>query len=153
MKYSDEYPDKIRHVVSENKSFGATGNELARLFGVSRSTITEWRNKYPDFNSAVIDARDTVDDFIESELLRNAMGGKYTETREIFDESGMLIKKETLHKVKFGDVQAQRMWLMNRRPDEWRDKQFELNLTNKVIVKAEDLTDDELARIACRSGE
>lgn len=152
MKYSDEYPDKIRQALAERNTFGATGNELARLFGVSRSTITEWRNKFPEFNAAVIEVRDAIDDLIENELLRNAIGGKYTETREIYDESGVLIKKETVKKVKFGDVQAQRMWLMNRRPDEWRDKQFELNLTNKVIVKAEDLTDDELADIACGRG-
>lgn len=152
MKYSDEYPDRIRQAAAEKNTFGATGNELARLFGVSRSTITEWRNKYPAFNAAVIEVRDAVDDFIESELLRNAIGGKYSETYETYDEAGNLIGSKVVKKVKFGDVQAQRMWLMNRRPDEWRDKQFELNLTNKVIVKAEDLTDDELADIACGRG-
>ena len=115
-KYSPEYPEKLRNYARLNLRFGATQEELAAMFGVSRRTIVNWLEKHPEFRDAVRELQNSVDDMVESALLQSALGYDYVETKTT---PGRI---ETITKHVTGNVAAQKFWLINRRPSVWRDK-------------------------------
>ena len=74
---------------------GLTDEQIAHNIGISRSTLSEWKNKYPDFSDALKRSKEVADYEVENALFK---------------------------KAKMGDVTAQIFWLKNRRPEKWRDK-------------------------------
>lgn len=116
IKYLPDYPEKLRNYARLNLRFGATQDELAAMFGVSRRTIVNWLSKYPEFRDAVRELQSSVDDMVESALLQSALGYDYTETKTAPN------RIETTTKHVTGNVAAQKFWLINRRPAAWRDK-------------------------------
>ena len=74
---------------------GLTHDQIAHNLGVSRSTLAEWKKRFPDLSDALKKGKDVVDYEVENALLERAKGG---------------------------DTTAQIFWLKNRRPGKWRDK-------------------------------
>lgn len=74
---------------------GLTDDQIAHNLGVSRSTLTEWKKRFPDISDTLKKGKEVVDYEVENALLERA---------------------------KNGDTTAQIFWLKNRRPDKWRDK-------------------------------
>ena len=74
---------------------GLTDDQIAHNLGVSRSTLAEWKKRFPDLSDALKKGKDVVDYEVENALLERAKGG---------------------------DTTAQIFWLKNRRPGKWRDK-------------------------------
>ena len=74
---------------------GLTDDQIAHNLGVSRSTLAEWKIRFPDLSDALKKGKDVVDYEVENALLERAKGG---------------------------DTTAQIFWLKNRRPGKWRDK-------------------------------
>lgn len=72
-----------------------TVQEMADKLKITRQTVYQWMERFRAFSDAVIRARDRADDRMVSSLY----------------ESG-----------RNGDNKAQRFWLGNRRPDEWRER-------------------------------
>lgn len=106
---------------------GLTDEQIAEKIGISRSTLYEWKSKYPDISDALKKGKEVVDIKVENALLKRALGYKYTEiTKEprINPETGKaeLTITKTVVKEVVPDTTAQIFWLKNRRPDKWRDK-------------------------------
>lgn len=113
-----------------------TDEQIAHNMGISRSTLAEWKNKYPDISDALKKGKEVVDRQVENALLKKALGYKYEEvTYEsvpcepyVDNETGELKKtklipvKKVIKEVQ-PDTTAQIFWLKNRKPSEWRDKQ------------------------------
>lgn len=97
---------------------GLTDEQIAHNIGISRSTLNEWKNKFPDISDTLKRGKEVVDRLVENALLKRALGYSYT---EVTKESGVITKEVT--KEVHPDVTAQIFWLKNRKPDEWRDKQ------------------------------
>lgn len=74
---------------------GLTDEQIAKNVGISRSTLAEWKKKFPDLSDALKKGKEVVDYEVENALLAKALGG---------------------------DTIAQMFWLKNRRPDRWRDR-------------------------------
>lgn len=74
---------------------GLTDDQISHNLGVSRSTLAEWKKRFPDLSDALKKGKDVVDYEVENALLERA---------------------------KSGDTTAQIFWLKNRRPGKWRDK-------------------------------
>ena len=74
---------------------GLKDEQIAHNIGIRRTTLYDWKNKYPDINDALKKGKEIVDYEVENALLKRA---------------------------KQGDVTAQIFWLKNRRPEKWRDK-------------------------------
>lgn len=74
---------------------GLTDEQIAEKIGVSRSTLNEWKNKYPDISDTLKKGKEVVDFQVENALLSSALSGNTT---------------------------AQIFWLKNRKPNVWRDK-------------------------------
>jgi hypothetical protein len=95
---------------------GATNQELAEAFGVATSTISQWMIVHPDFSDAMRVQKGEFDARIERSLALRATGYSH-EAERVFANG----RRMTLTEHVPGDVQAQRLWLLNRRPGEWTD--------------------------------
>lgn len=102
-------PEVVLARVKELALAGKTYDEIAADLGISRSTVTTWRLRYPDFKAALNAWREEADDRVEDSLYRQALAGNVT---------------------------ASIFWLKNRKPQDWRDKMVqEHEGETKVEVK------------------
>lgn len=74
---------------------GLTEEQIASNIGISRSTLNEWKERFPDISDTLKRGKEVVDYEIENALAQSALDGNVT---------------------------AQIFWLKNRRPDKWKDK-------------------------------
>lgn len=111
---------------------GLTDEQIAQKMGISKGTLYDWKNKFPEFSNALKNGKEVVDTLVENALLKRALGYNYL---EITEEDGDLgYKKKTVHKQMPPDVTAQIFWLKNRRPDKWRDKPVsEKDIENGIV--------------------
>ena len=96
---------------------GLIDEQIAHNMGISRSTLSEWKNKYSDIADTLKKTKEIVDREVENALFKRAMGYKYD---EVTYERGEEVKRVT--KEVAPDTTAQIFWLKNRKPAEWRDK-------------------------------
>ena len=137
---------------------GLTDEQIAQNMGISRSTLSDWKNKFPDISNALKKGKEIVDRQVENALLKRALGYKYDEiTRELKEvvnpETGeveeALVETKRVTKEVQPDVTAQIFWLKNRKPDVWRDKkETELSGSMNVNNPFEGLTTEELRKLA-----
>ncbi len=100
---------------------GLTDEQIAENMGVSRSTLNEWKKKYPDISDTLKRGKEVVDIEVENALYRAALDGNTT---------------------------AIIFWLKNRQPQKWRDKQqVEMSGELKHINPFEGLTTNELKKL------
>lgn len=92
---------------------GATDTEIARIVGVSLTTLQGWREKYPDFDSAWQDGRLQANAKVAAAMFKRACGYEYVKWKET--EDGML--REQIHVPP--DVKAGIFWLTRRSPELW----------------------------------
>lgn len=74
---------------------GLTEEQIASNIGISRSTLNEWKERFPDISDALKKGKEVVDYEIENALAQSALDGNVT---------------------------AQIFWLKNRKPGKWKDK-------------------------------
>lgn len=102
---------------------GLTDEQIAHNMGINTSTIYDWKKKYPDFSNALKNGKEVVDRLVENALLKRALGYSYTETKIVHsDKDGDKVEK-TIKEV-VPDTTAQIFWLKNRKPKDWKDKQY-----------------------------
>lgn len=99
---------------------GMTDEEIAAKCGCSRSTLSEWKKRFPDISDALKKGKEVVDILVENALIKRALGYSYEET--MVEESDDGCKRRVTKKFIPPDVTAQIYWLKNRRPDLWRDR-------------------------------
>jgi hypothetical protein len=114
-KYHSSYPKIARHLCAG----GATDHELAQAFGVATSTIYLWAQKNPEFSEALKVHKGEFDARVERALAARAVGYTYR-AMKVFTHFGKPVHVPYLEHVP-PDVGAIKLWLTNRRPDEWRD--------------------------------
>jgi transcriptional regulator with XRE-family HTH domain len=111
---------------------GLTDEQIAHNMGISRSTLSEWKNKFSDISDALKKGKEVVDRQVENALLKRALGYKYDETTyeqvPVHDSEGKVIgyqmkATKVVTKEVQPDTTALIFWLKNRKPAEWRDKQ------------------------------
>lgn len=109
---------------------GLTDEQIAGNMGVSRSTLNEWKKKYPDIQDSLKRGKEIVDRQVENALLKRALGYEYEEIKEKY-EFGELSERTVTKKQVAPDATAQIFWLKNRKPKDWRDKQERLDNTTE----------------------
>jgi hypothetical protein len=127
---------------------GATDVELGDFFGVRRETIWAWAQKHEEFSNALKAGKAAADERVAQSLYHKAIGYTFDAVK-IFMPGGADKPVYAPYREHVApDTTAAIFWLKNRRPDEWRDKSEHLIRHENV----DDLTDDELARIARGGG-
>ncbi len=91
------YDEDVHPILAEQYAReGCINKEIAARLGVCETTFYNWRREHEEFRKALKDGKEVTDAKVEKALLTSALAGNYP---------------------------AQRLWLLNRRPDRWRDKQ------------------------------
>ena len=98
---------------------GATAEELAGFFGVSRGTINNWMASIPEFATALREGRDLADARIARQLYARAMGYSHKVERTVLHRGEERTITNTVHYPP--DTQACIFWLRNRRRQTWRE--------------------------------
>lgn len=125
-------PDGLWKIQEWAKS-GLTDTEIAAQIGVTRKTLYEWEKKYPEFKEALQRAKRQADDKVVGALYSRATG--YTATvkkmqkirtvkydklgKKVSETEELVPYEEEVHVP--GDVNAQKFWLTNRDPENWKN--------------------------------
>lgn len=144
-KYSPDMADRAYDLCREA---GLTDAQLAKAFGVARSSICLWKTEHPEFGDALKRAKEAYDSkVVETSLLKRARGYQFDEVvlepcvvrkkgepLEISDPTLAVTKRVRKHMPP--DVRAMMFWLKNRSPERWRDRQ-EIDLSGEMDLEAE----------------
>lgn len=114
--------------------FGMTGEQIGWTLGFSEDALSKWLKSSETFRNKYDDALNHADGVIERSFYHRAKGMKVTErTVEEVSEAGGVddhgtkledkkrTKKVVVEKEIPPDTSAAIKWLMNRRPEKWRD--------------------------------
>lgn len=106
---------------------GATDQEIADAFGISRMTLHRWKREFPELKEAMENAKATADARVEKSLYKRALGYEMVETEEIAEVDDEGFRKVTAVKTKTKQVAPDTMaimyWLNNRKRGQWAQKQ------------------------------
>ncbi|XKF86235.1 DNA-packaging protein [Planococcus rifietoensis] len=67
---------------------GLTDEQIAHNIGISRSTLNEWKKRYPDISDTLKRGKEVVDRIIENAMIKNATGYDYEEVTYVTVEMG-----------------------------------------------------------------
>lgn len=106
---------------------GATDADLAEYFGVSTTTIWDWKKKHREFANATRAGKQMADSDIERALFERAKGYSHPDT-DIRALDGQIVQTP-ITKHYPPETNACVFWLKNRKPKEWREHQ-DISLSN-----------------------
>ncbi|EGO8268999.1 helix-turn-helix domain-containing protein [Enterococcus faecalis] len=127
---------------------GLTDEQIAQNIGISRSTLNEWKKRFPDIKDTIKRGKEVVDRQVENALFKSAIGYEYTEITKELTDSGMKVTKRVTKQVAPNPTSAI-FWLKNRKPDVWRDKK-ETKVSGEMSVNNPfaGLSEEELRKLA-----
>lgn len=104
-------------------SKGLTDDQVAGVFGISVATLHNWKHEHPEFLDPLRVGKDIADDIVERKLFERATGYEHKAVK-IFNNMGEIIEAPYVEHYP-PDTGAIKLWLMNRRGAQWKDKQPE----------------------------
>ena len=99
---------------------GATNEDLAGFFDVTRRTIDNWIASHADFAAAVRSGRVVADMRVARCLYERAVGWQQTVERTVLHQGAEKVLKNIVNHPP--DVRACIFWLRNRRRGSWGDR-------------------------------
>ncbi len=116
-KYKKEYDELAYNYCL----LGAVDATLAEFFGVTETTINNWKIAHPNFFESIKRGRVHADAKVAASLFGRATGYSHQEEK-VFNNQGEIITHQTI-KHYAPDPTSMIFWLKNRQPELWRDKQ------------------------------
>ena len=123
---------------------GLTETEMAEAFNVDVGTLIEWKARHKEFREAIERGGVHADAHMAESLYHRGLGYRH-EAVKIFMPAGAdapVYAPYTEHYPP--DTQAASLWLRNRQPAKWRDRQ-EVNHTGTLDQRLAAMTPDERA--------
>lgn len=132
-KYETHVKNKLVLVEGWSRN-GLSEEQIAKNLGVGYSTFREYKKKHPALVAAVEKGREVVDFEVEGALIKRALGYSYYETTEAYDEEvgGLVPVKRVLKHVP-PEVNAAKLWLINRRPDIWKTDPCKIEIDREIL--------------------
>ncbi len=116
-KYRPEFAQQAHQLCL----LGATDVDMAEFFSVTEVTINLWKKAHPEFAQALREGKTAADARVAQSLYQRAIGYEHKAVK-IFSEKGVSFEHQYTERFP-PDVTAARLWLTNRQPARWRDKQ------------------------------
>ena len=122
-RYNSEYAEQARKLCL----LGYTDKKLADFFNVSESTLNLWKLRHKEFSEHIARGKDVADANVVEGLYNRAIGYslKTSKPLSVSDGAGQgsHVEQHPIEQHFPPDPGAAKMWLVNRQPDTWRDKQ------------------------------
>ena len=99
---------------------GMTMERMAKFFEITESTAYLWKAEYPEFSEAIKNGGDGAIARVGQSLYERAVGYKHTDVH-ISQHLGVITKTKIIKHYP-PDVAAARLLLINKDPQNWRDK-------------------------------
>lgn len=115
-----KYRPEFDHQAHQLCLLGATDKQLAEFFGVSETTINNWKSEYASFLESVRGGKLLADAEVASALFQRAVGYEH-EAIHFATVDGEVVQN-TYTKHYPPEPWAAAWWLKNRQPNLWKDK-------------------------------
>ena len=117
---------------------GYTDKEMADFFGVTETTLNNWKIAHPPFFESLKAGKEVADMEVTASLYHRAKGYSHTETK-VFNNQGEIVTHD-VKKIYPPDPISIKYWLNNRQPKRWREKvedsvQDEISAIQKVQIE------------------
>lgn len=123
-KHAGGRPSKITTIDLKTVKFkaqqGYTEEELAVIFNVQKSTITNWKKQFPQFMASLKEGKLLADVKVEASLYQRANGYSHPDVHISNYQGDITVTPIIKHYPP--DPTSMIFWLKNRKKDEWRDK-------------------------------
>lgn len=118
---------------------GLTELQIAKNLGISKNTMNDYKNRYPDFLNAIKKGKEVCITQVENALYKRALGYEYEEIKTYIKEEGEGDKKnkvsytEKTVKHQPPDVGACAIILKNKDPEHYTNDRAALELKQKEL--------------------
>lgn len=132
---------------------GATDEEMADFFGITRKTLDNWKRNAPGFLAALMRGKTEADGRVAESLYRRALGYSHPAVKIFNNEGEPLIVPYTEHYPP--DTNAANTWLRNRANGKWSkgdQPQTVVNVNVDARTMAEPDLNREIATLLARGG-
>lgn len=133
---------------------GLTDQQISHNIGISRKTLSEWKKKYQQIDTAIQRGKEVVDIEVENSLLQKALGifktvKKPVKVKTVEYKDGKRAKE--VEHIEYADEQvyippdttAMIFWLKNRKQEKWKNDPQLLELRKEELkIKKEKLESD-----------
>lgn len=119
--YRPEYVEQAAKLCD----LGATDDEIADFFNVSRTTIYRWKLEKPEFCNAIKVSKENADTRVERSLYQKATGYNFVEQQAFkikVDAHSEEVEIVEVERHQPSETTAAIFWLKNRKKEVWRDK-------------------------------
>lgn len=123
---------------------GATDVEMADFFGINQDTLYEWKKVHSEFSEAITRGKITADAEVAEKLRDRALGYSHPDVYASSYEGRVTLTPIVKHYPP--DTQAASLWLRNRQPAKWRDKQDVEHTGKDGAALIPEVSETELAR-------
>lgn len=103
---------------------GLTDEQIANNMGIGKTTLYDYKNKYPKFANALKKGKEVVDFEVENALLKRALGYNVEEYKKELVNGELQITEIKQKHIK-PDTTAMIYWLKNRMPKYWNEGRLE----------------------------
>lgn len=118
-----KYTDKTADQAYKLYLLKATDEEVADFFGVHVDTLYEWQSVHQEFSESTTRGKLQADAEVAEKLRERALGYSHKAVK-IFMPAGASEPVYAEYEEHYPpDTQAASLWLRNRQPEKWRDKQ------------------------------
>lgn len=131
-KYQPEYADQARKLCL----LGATDAELADFFSVCEKTINNWKDEHEGFLQSIRAGKIKADAEVADSLFRRATGEEIQLEKVVKKDDGSFEAVRYKSYVP-GDPTAAYKWLLNRRRQDWTDKQVVEHAGHVAVSRVE----------------
>ena len=115
---------------------GFIDDDLAAVFGVTVTTIKNWKKQHKSFLASTQRTKPVADANVKRALYHRAIGGiKLVEKRTTVDHLGHKTVT-TIEKTSIPDTASIIFWLCNRQPEKWRRNPDSNNSNDTDLAEA-----------------
>lgn len=134
-KYKPEY-----NVMAKKLALlGATDEEMAAVFDIDVRTLHRWKSQFPAFCHSLTEGKIVADANVAESLYKRAIGQDTIAEKVIKGAEGQYEKIELKTFIP-GDTGAAKLWLTNRRRQNWSERQ-EMDVSGGLTINFNN-TDD-----------
>jgi len=113
---------------------GCSHPEIAAFFGIDKSTLGGWIDRYPAMSRAKNEVNINLTSMCHRSLVKRAKGYGFKETKTV-RENGEVARVEVMEKQIMPDVAAAKFLISKHSPEMWGEKEVEGD--NQTIGKIE----------------